>query len=103
MTEGLIKPAAHVQTKAACERPARHRGELPDAFDAEPAEGIDSLDREAKRANRQFCDCGCHSPGDDNALGSMTSHGPSCAGRVRDSRPTLYARPPQTPLEVIQK
>jgi len=76
---------------------------LPDALYPEPAKGVDGFDREAKRADRQFCDCGCHSPGDDNALGSMPSHGPGCAGRVRDSRPSVYARPPQAPLEVIQK
>ena len=72
MTEGLIEPAAHVQTKAACERRARHRGELPDAFDAEPAEGIDSLDREAKRADRQFCDCGYGGGAGSAALRSRT-------------------------------
>ena len=52
---------------------------------------------------RRLIHGGCHSPGDDNALGSMPSHGPGCAGRVRDSRPSVYARPPQAPLEVIQK
>ena len=35
MTEGLVEPAAHVGTKAAGQRRARHRGYLPDALDAE--------------------------------------------------------------------
>jgi len=35
MPKGLVEPAAHVRTKTAGERRVRHRGELPDALDAE--------------------------------------------------------------------
>ena len=37
MPKGLVEPAAHVRTKAAAERRARHRCYLPNALHPEPA------------------------------------------------------------------
>src|SRR4051812_50182557 len=103
MPEGLIEPAAHVRTKAPHERRARHRGELPDALDTEPAKGVDGLDREAKRPERQLGDGRCHSAGDDDALWRMPGDRPSCSWRVGDGGAGIYARPPQAPCEVVQQ
>jgi hypothetical protein len=103
MPEGLVEPTAHVPAETPRERRARHRGELPDAFHAKPAKAIDHLHGEAKRGDRQLGNGGRHAAANDDALRRMPSHGPGCAGRVRDGRPSVYPGAPQAPLDFIQK